>query len=254
MVAKKYNLDINAMTILVTRKLIASPFRASTAKNHGIPFICQNKPFVCIKNTFARPFVCKNLPFIGCTRNSTGFTLIELMVTLMVVSILSFVAVPSIKNILKDHRLSGYTNDLIADLSHARSEAVKRVAPITICKTLDPQASPACNTTVGNAWTTGRITFIDADSDGVIDAGETVLRIRQGLDDQNCIIKGTGAGAATDTANRVTFKADGTSTLTADTQIALCDDRGASQKRAVAINAGGRVRTLQKGTSTITCP
>jgi type IV fimbrial biogenesis protein FimT len=223
------------------------------AVQDGSPFICHKVPFVCGNNSFIIPFVGLNKPSVGFEQNLSGFSLIELLVTLSVVSILAFVAVPSIKNILKDHGLSGYTNDLVADLNAARSEAVKRATPVTICKTSNPQnSSPTCNTTAADNWTTGRITFVDADSDGVIDAGEQVLRIRQGLDDQNCVIKGNGV--ATGTANRVTFKSDGTSTLTADTEIALCDDRGATQKRAVAINVGGRIRTLQKGTSTITCP
>jgi type IV fimbrial biogenesis protein FimT len=223
------------------------------AAQDGYPFICHKIPFVCCDNSFIIPFVGFNKPSVGFKQNLSGFSLIELIVTLLVVSILAFVAVPSIKNILKDHRLSGYTNDLVADLNHARSDAVKRATPVTICKTSNPQnSSPACNTTVTDSWTTGRVTFVDADSDGVIDAGEQVLRIRQGLDDQMSAIKGNGS--ATGTANRITFKADGTCTLTAETEIALCDDRGATQKRAIAINLGGRVRSLQKGTSGITCP
>lgn len=210
-------------------------------------------PFVDSNTTADKPRIGLKIPFISFRNFYAGFTLIELMVTLSVISILAFVAVPSIKNILKDHRLSGYSNDMLADLNYARSEAVKRATAVTVCKTLNPQnTSPACNTTVADAWTTGRITFVDADSDGVIDAGEQVLRIRQGLDDQKCAIKGTGA--ATDTANRVIFRSDGTSTLAAETQIALCDDRGATQKRGIAINVGGRARTLQKGTSSVTCP
>jgi type IV fimbrial biogenesis protein FimT len=228
-------------------------FKPDLAAQDGSPFICHKIPFVWRDNSFIIPFVGLNKPSVCFDKNLAGFSLIELIVTLSVVSILAFVAVPSIKNILKDHRLSGYTNDLVADLNSARSEAVKRAAPVTICKTLNPQnSSPACNTTDADSWTTGRIAFVDADSDGVVDSGEQVLRIRQGLDDQNSTIKGNGS--ATGTANRITFKADGTSTLTAETEIALCDDRGTTQKRAIAINLGGRVRSLQKGTSSITCP
>ena len=235
-------------------------FKPEHAVQDGYPFICHKVPFVWRENSFIIPFVGLNKPSVGFEQNLSGFSLIELIVTLAIVSILAFVAVPSIKNILKDHRLSWYTNDLVADLNSARSEAVKRATPVTVCKTLDPQnSSPACNTTAANAWTTGRITFVDADSDGVVDSGEQVLRIRQGLDDQNCVIKGTGASTANGTANRVTFRGDGTrliadSTTTIDTQISLCDDRGAAQKRTLDIGVGGRIGSLQKGTGSITCP
>jgi type IV fimbrial biogenesis protein FimT len=237
-------------------------FKPEHAAQDGYPFICYKVPFVWRENSFIIPFVGLNKPSVGFEQNLSGFSLIELIVTLSVVSILAFVAVPSIKNILKDHRLSGYTNDLVADLNTARSEAIKRATPVTLCKTLNPQnSSPACNTTAANAWTTGRIMFVDADSDGVVDSGEQVLRLRQGLDDQNSAIKGAGNGTVTDTANRVTFRSDGTSTLIeniltaiAETQITVCDDRGATQKRALEISAGGRVRSLQKGTGSNTCP
>lgn len=237
-------------------------FKPEHAVQDRYPFICYKIPFVCSDNSFIMPFVGFNKPSVGFGQNLSGFSLIELIVTLAIVSILAFVAVPSIKNILKDHRISGYTNDLVADLNSARSEAVKRATPVTVCKTLDPQnSSPTCNTTAANAWTTGRIIFVDADSDGVVDSGEQVLRIRQGLDDQNSAIKGAGNGADSDTANRVTFRSDGTSrlienltTTIAETQITLCDDRGATQKRALEISAGGRVRSLQKGTGSNTCP
>lgn len=233
--------------------MIDFSFKAGCTRQIGYPFIRFLEPFICYNNQLVRPLVGCKIPFISYCRKCTGFTLIELLTVLTVVSILSFVAVPSIKNIIKDHRLSAYTNDLLSDLSFARSEAIKRASSVTVCKTSNPQnASPTCNTTLTDKWTSGRITFVDTDGDGVIDSGEQVLRIRQALNDQNSAIKGTGT--ASETSNRVTFRSDGTSTLTAETQIALCDDRGATQNRGIAINTSGRTRALQKGTGTITCP
>lgn len=186
------------------------------------------------------------------------------MVTLAVVSILAFIAVPSISKIMKDHRLSGYTNDFVADLNLARSEAVKRAASVTVCKTTDPQAtSPACDTTVANRWTTGRLIFVDANANGAIDAGEQILRIRQGLDDSKSSIRGDSEAGGT--ANRVTFRADGTTTLAkssatdanlvaaAEWEIAFCNDLPAA-KRTIGIKFAGRSRMLPKGTGTIACP
>lgn len=187
--------------------------------------------------------------------------MIELVITLVVVGILATIAVPSIRNIIKDHRLSGYTNDLVADMNYARSEALKRSTPVTTCKTTNPQASsPACDSTAADLWTAGRIIFVDSNNNGAIDSGEQILRLRQALGDNISVIKGDGT-ATGGTANRITFLGDGTTNLTApaspaipERYVALCDDRGATQVRTVAIGVTGRIRTLGKGTSPLTCP
>jgi type IV fimbrial biogenesis protein FimT len=55
-----------------------------------------------------------------------GFTLIELMVTIAVLAILLAVAVPSFQRASMNARLSAQTNELIASLKEARSEAARR--------------------------------------------------------------------------------------------------------------------------------
>jgi prepilin-type N-terminal cleavage/methylation domain-containing protein len=159
-------------------------FKPELAVQDGHPFICHKVPFVCFDNPPVRPFICKNMPFIGL--GSIGFTLVELIVTITIVGILAALAAPAITTLIANQRLSSQANDLLSDLTFSRSEAIKRASGttgVTICKTADPNAAtPDCNTTAATAWTAGRIVFIDNNADGVRDAGDEILRIRQELE------------------------------------------------------------------------
>lgn len=69
----------------------------------------------------------------GITRHrAAGFTLIELMVTILLVAILTSIAVPSFEHIFKNTRLTGVSNDLLADIKYARTEAVSHGSKVAI--------------------------------------------------------------------------------------------------------------------------
>jgi type IV fimbrial biogenesis protein FimT len=240
----------------------------STYRN-GYPFICHKIPFVCLDNPSDNPFICKKIPSIGL--GSFGFTLVELIVTITIVGILSALAGPSLTTLIANQRLSSQANDLLSDLTFSRSEAVKRSSNftsdfgVTICKSADPNAAtPSCNVTVATAWTSGRIVFIDNNGDGVRDAADQVLRIRQELEGPtpgaNRLL---GDGDSDGTANRITFRSNGATNLDLglgpEYQLTLCDKRGDSFGLAVAIHALGRARVVERGknadgTAITVCP
>jgi type IV fimbrial biogenesis protein FimT len=76
-------------------------------------------------------------PSAGTPVRAPGFTLVELMVTMAVVGILAAIAAPAMTSLINGNRLSGTTGELTASLQLARSEAVRRSAPVTICGTTD---------------------------------------------------------------------------------------------------------------------
>ena len=111
------------------------------------------------------------------SKSSTGFTLVELIVTLVVAGILMALATPSFFNTLMTSRITTNTNTLVATLSFARSEAVKRGIPVSICASND---GTSC--TGATNWQNGWIVFTDNAIAGTVDVGDTVLRVQQALD------------------------------------------------------------------------
>ena len=69
--------------------------------------------------------------------NFAGFTLVELMVTVAVLSIVMLVAVPSFNSLVQGNRLTGQVNQFVAALNLAKAEAVKRNQAVLFCHSAD---------------------------------------------------------------------------------------------------------------------
>jgi type IV fimbrial biogenesis protein FimT len=102
---------------------------------------------------------------------STGFTLLELMITITVLAIIVGIGVPSFTNIIRTNRLASQTNEMLASFAVARSEAVKRGTLVTMCP-----ANAAQNNCAGtDVWSDGWIVFSDTEGTvGQIDADGTL--------------------------------------------------------------------------------
>lgn len=70
-------------------------------------------------------------------RAAAGFSLIELLVTIAIVAILVGVALPSFRDTITRNRIAGATNDFIAGLNYARTEALRRNGSAGLCPTDD---------------------------------------------------------------------------------------------------------------------
>jgi type IV fimbrial biogenesis protein FimT len=74
----------------------------------------------------------------------SGFTLMELMITLTVVGVLATIGAPSFLNMIQDNRTTTQTNELVTALNLARSEAIKRGEGITVAATNNDFANGWC--------------------------------------------------------------------------------------------------------------
>lgn len=204
------------------------------------------------------------------TRQQYGFTLWELLMTLLVAGILLGIGVPNIMEFQRNGVMTGTANDLVTALLAARTEAVKRQLPVTLCLANDPTvANPVCQPAAAANSTRGFFVFVDengnldangvpildaTDGNAVLDAGEVILR--RGTLQQGTVRVSTNCG-------HVTFGPTGTPrqvpgqcfppTAPAPWSFLHCDDRGRriaagtfSSARLVRVDRFGRGQVLQE--------
>lgn len=87
------------------------------------------------------------------TDKATGFTLIELMITLIVAALLLVWGIPSFQKFIQRTTLTSKTNDWVGVLNSARSEAVTRGRRVTICRSTDMTCNGSGTCPCGGAAT-----------------------------------------------------------------------------------------------------
>lgn len=97
-------------------------------------------------------------------RKQRGATMLEVVMGAAVAATLSTAAVPSLTALANRQQVAATTNELLASLNLARSEAIARGTRVAIA------------TRANDDWSTGWRVFVDANDNGIMDAGETVIR------------------------------------------------------------------------------
>ena len=90
-------------------------------------------------------------------KRQAGFTLYELLITVIVASVIAVYGIPGFQNLMANSRSVADTNDLITAFNLARSEATRRRAPIIVCPSTD---GAICS--VSTDWSTGWIVMTPA--------------------------------------------------------------------------------------------
>ena len=192
-------------------------------------------------------------------KKSLGYTLIELMSMLAVASILVSVGLPMMSVFFESNRMITNTNDLVAGLNIARSEAIKQQIRVTLCQS---DNTTGCSGT--GQWEDGWIVFQDPNGNASVDVGERIMRLNAGVDGGQVTIR------SNDVTNLITNSVSFTSrglpkALNGAAQTGtfrLCDKRGlkvnadgnTTVARGVNLSPSGKVRSTNRLADIASCP
>jgi type IV fimbrial biogenesis protein FimT len=158
--------------------------------------------------------------------------MIEVLITVVIISILAVIAIPSFQALLSSNRAATQVNEFVTDLNMARSEAIKRGQRITVCKSPD-----GGNCTSAGNWDQGWVVFIDVNNDATIADEDDIIRVRAG-------IGGATLVGSAEVQDFVSFVQTGASRLlNGRTQSGTITLNGSGQEFLILINTAGRVRT-----------
>jgi type IV fimbrial biogenesis protein FimT len=86
------------------------------------------------------------------TARHNGFSLVELMVTITVAAILLAIALPSFRNVIHRNQVTAASNDVLASLAYARSEAIGRGQMVSMCPSSDGATCTAAGQDFAPGW------------------------------------------------------------------------------------------------------
>ena len=163
----------------------------------------------------------------------SGFTLVEMIMTMAVGAILLTFAIPSFRYITNSNRIAAEINGLLGDLQFARSEAIKEGVSVSVCVS---SSGTACTGT--NNWQNGWIVISSANATGV-------LRVQAPFSSADTFV-------ATNAVSSVTFNRDGYANGIANGTLIELHDSTNNQNwtRCLAITLSGLIASQTFGTTT----
>lgn len=171
----------------------------------------------------------------------SGFTLLELMITLAVAAILLAVATPSLRTFVQNSKINSTADSFLTAIQQARSEAITRGNWVLLCRTADPTGT-TCGDSDTKDWSPGWLMYAapGASSEVPYNSSNHVL-IKRG----SAAADGVEITADADGNTYLTFGPDGTLREplgNGDAQVlyAVCDERGPAEGKLIVLHRIGR--------------
>lgn len=163
--------------------------------------------------------------------SNRGFTLIETMLALALLSMLVGIAIPAIRQMIHGQQLRQASTDLGMALILARQESIMRRHPVVLDN-------------VDGEWSSGWRMFIDQNDNGALDAGELVLQT------SDSIAEGVRIVGNTPVSRYVRYMPTGVAKLQSGAwqagTITLCHSDGQQAVRKLVLSPAGRLRTVRE--------
>lgn len=147
---------------------------------------------------------------------NTGFTMIELAITLAIVAILLAIITPSFQSMMMNNALIAQTNSLVSAFNVARSEAAKRDLTVKV-EALDSSDS-------ANEWGKGWNILVGTDVIKVFSNKDQKIQINSSV-------------------TEVDYSAEGFLVPMARLEFEICDNRTGEKGKKVILSPSGRVKT-----------
>jgi type IV fimbrial biogenesis protein FimT len=177
--------------------------------------------------------------------------MIELLVVVAVLGILGAVALPSFKSAYLTNKLASYSNDFVGAVQFARSEAIKRNYPLTLCASSDG----ATCTSTPSSWQPGWIVQCPTNSTGTsCVAGGTSTLVLQKHESVSSSFSFFTTPTSTVSPYSLTFSPSGVGTT--DYTVKLCTTATDYnlQWREIKVIATGRASVTKYTTAPTSCP